>query len=207
MQQIVDEAEQHQSRIQELETEWQALLIPMDFLVERFKDLAPGAAASWIRLEFERGIKDNAEQIQELGVAGVRVIKLDMGRLVNELPGICHELLQDRTSWAHHENESPARLNGQRELFLDRVFRDLISTAGAVLENHNLLENRGPHSYWQRGKEGWRYAMNPSIGPVAPDLCDEYMKGLHRLREIKLQHASEKKGVAEARAKNLWETA
>jgi hypothetical protein len=206
-QQIVDEAEQHQTRIQELETEWQALLIRMDFLVERFKDLAPGAAASWIGLEFERGIKDNAEQIQELGVAGVKIIKRDMGRLVNDLPGICHELLHERSSWAHYETELPARSNGQKEFFFDRVFRDLISTAGAVLDSHNLLENRGPHSYWQRGKEGWRYAMNPSMGPVAPDLCDEYMKGLHRLREIKRQHAFEKKGLAEARAKSLWETA
>jgi hypothetical protein len=207
MQRIVGEAEQHQTKIQELETEWQALLIRLDFLVERFKDLAPGAAASWIRLEFERGIKDNAEQIQELGVAGVKVIKLDMGRLINDLPGLCHELLQDRSSWAHHENESPARSNIQKEFFFDRVFRDLISTAGSALESHNLLENRGPHSYWQRGKGGWRYAMNPSLGPVAPDLCDEYMKGLHRLREIKLQHAFEKKGLAEAHAKSLWETA
>lgn len=201
------ETEEHQSRIQELEAEQNALLIRMDFLVQRFKDLAPGAAANWIRLEFERGIKDNAEQIQDLGAPGVKAIKRDMERLITGLPAVCAELLVNRSAWAHHENESPARSNVQKEFFFDRVFRDLISTAGPVLESHSLLENRGSHSYWQRAKEGWRYAMNPSMAPVAPDLCDEYMKGLQRLREIKLQHASEKKSLAEARAKSLWDSA
>lgn len=173
-----------------------------------------GALKSDIRQQplpgFERSLKEasnNAEQIQDLGAPAVKAIKVDMERLISSLPTVCAGLLENRSGWAHHENESTARSNVQKEFFFDRIFRDLISTAGPVLERHNLLENRGSHSYWQQAKEGWRYAMNPSMAPVAPDLCDEYMKGLQRLREIKLQHASEKKRLAEARAKSLWDSA
>jgi len=140
-------------------------------------------------------------------VAGVRAIKADMERLINDLPNICASLLEDRSTWAHHQNESVTRSDMQKEFFFDRVFRDLISKAGPVLESHSLLHNRGPHPYWGRTQEGWRYAMSPSIGPVMTELYEEYMKGLQRLREIKRHHANEKKTLAEARAKSLWETA
>ena len=93
-----------------------------------------------------------------------------------------------------------------KEFFFDRVFRDLISTAGPVLEKHNLMGNRGSHSYWQRVKTGWRYGMNPSIDPIAPEISEEYMKGLDRLRELKRKYSSEKKGLAEVRAQTLWDS-
>ena len=190
-----------------METEQNNLLTRMDFLIGHFKSIAPGDAATWIRSEFERGIKDNAEQFQELGMPGVRSIKAAMEQLINDLPNICANLLENRSTWAHHQNEPVTRSDTQREFFLDRVFRDLISKAGPVLENHNLLHNRGPHPYWGRTKEGWRYAMTPSIGPVMTELYEEYMKGLQRLREIRRRYANEKKTLAEARAQNLWETA
>ena len=64
----MNQAEQRQSRVRELEDEWSALSVRLDLLVEHFKTLVPTAAATWIRQEFGRGIKDNAEHIQELGV-------------------------------------------------------------------------------------------------------------------------------------------
>jgi len=204
---IMSETQEPQAKMQELEAEQNALLTRMDFLVEHFRSIAPGAAAVWVRSEFERGIKDNAEQIQELGVPGVRAIKADMERLINDLPSICFNLLENRSTWAHHQNEPVTRSEAHKDFFFDRIFRDLISKAGPVLENHNLLHNRGPHPYCGRTKEGWRYAMNPSIGPVMTELYEEYMKGLQRLRELRRRHANEKKTLAEARAQNLWETA
>jgi len=203
----MNETEEPQARIQELEAEENTLLVRMDFLVEHFKGIAPGAATTWIRSEFERGIKDNAEQIQDLGVAGVRTIKAEMERLINDLPIICASLLENRSTWAHHQNEPVMPSATQKEFFFDRIFRDLISKAGPILEAHNLLHNRGPHPYWGRTKEGWRYAMNPAIGPVMTELYEEYMKGLQRLREIRRRHANQKKTLAEVRAKNLWDTA
>src|SRR5215831_10225887 len=158
----MNETQEPRTKIEELEAEHHALLTRMDFLVEHFKGVAPGVAATWVRAEFERGIKDNAERIQELGVAGVRAIKADMERLINDLPNICASLLEDRSTWAHHQNESVTRSDMQKEFFFDRVFRDLISKAGPVLESHSLLHNRGPHPYWGRTQEGWRYAMSPS---------------------------------------------
>jgi hypothetical protein len=202
----IKEAEQSKIRMYELEDELKALSVRLDFLVEQFRMLVPGVAATWIRQEFGRGIKDNAEQIQELGVSGVKIIKDDMERVIHALPTVCGELLHNRSAWAHYSDESLAPPSVHKEFFLDRIFRDLISTAGPVLEQHNLLGNRATHSYWQRVKEGWRYGMNPSIDPVAPEISEEYMKGLDRLRKIKLQHASEKKGLAEVRAQTLWDS-
>jgi hypothetical protein len=203
---LMDETEQRQSRVRELEEGCQAVSTRLDFLVERFMTLVPTAAATWIRQEFGRGIKDNAEHVEGLGVLGVKAIKDDMEHLIKELPRVCAALLRDRSSWAHHEAELPARSSVHKEFFLDRVFRDLISTAGAVLERHELLGNRGSHFYWQRVKEGWRYGMNPSIDPVEPELSDEYRKGLQQLREIRLRYATERKGLAEVRAQNLWDS-
>ena len=203
----MNETEQRQVRIREVEEELRLLSERLDSLVEHFKALVPTAAATWIRQEFGRGIKDNAEHIEELGVAGVKLIKEDMEHLIRGLPMTCDELLRNRSAWAHHDDESLTRTNGNKEFFLDRVFRDLISTAGTVLEKHNLLGNGGNHSYWQRVQTGWRYGMNPSIDPVAPEVADEYVKSLDRLREIKFQHASEKKGLAEVRAQTLWDSA
>jgi hypothetical protein len=202
----MDQVEQRQSRVRVLEDEWSALSVRLDLLVEHFKTLVPTAAGTWIRQEFGRGIKDNAEHVQELGVSGVKLIKDDMEHLIRDLPAVCANLLKNRSGWAHHEDESLARPGVHKEFFLDRLFRDLISSAGPVLEKHNLLGNRGSHSYWQRIKDGWRYGMNPSIDPVEPDVTDEYVKGLHRIRELKLQHATEKKGLAEVRAQTLWDS-
>ena len=199
------EAEERQTRIVELEEEWETLARRLDFLVEQFMQQVHGAAANWIQQEFTRGIRDNAEQVQELGPAGVRVIKNDMEFLIKALPSACAELLHDRASWAHYDDESLLRRNGPKEFFLDRIFRDLISTAGPVLERHNLLGNRGNHSYWQRVKNGWRYGMNTSE-PVTPEIAEEYKKGLERVREIKLKHATEKKHLAEVRAQTLWDS-
>ena len=201
----MDQVEQRQSRVRVLEDECRALSARLDLLVEHFRTLVPKAAATWIRQEFGRGIKDNAEHVQNLGVSGVKLIKDDMEHLIHELPSFCADLLKNRSTWAHHEDESP-RPGVKKEFFLDRLFRDLISSAGPVLERHNLLGNRGSHSYWQRVKDGWRYGMNPSIDPIAPDVTEEYVKGLDRIRELKLQHATEKKGLAEVRAQTLWDS-
>jgi hypothetical protein len=200
------ETELRQSKLQELETELDSLLARLDFLVQQFSQLIPGKAEAWIRQEFARGIKDNAEQVQDLGVAGVKMIKSDMEHLIHELPHACAELLHDPANWAHREDELLARSSVHKEFFLDRVFRDLISSAGPILERHDLLGNAGSHSYWQRVKTGWRYGMSPTADPVAPELSEEYKEGLQRLREVMQYYLAEKRCLAEVRAQTLWDS-
>jgi len=202
----MNEIEQRQARMVKLEDACQALSGKLDFLIEQYKQLVPGAAEAWIRKEFTRGIRDNAEQVELLGLGGMKVIKGDMEYLITKLPVASAELLDDRSARPHNEEEMPARLSMQKEFFLDKIFRDLISCAGEILDRHNLLGNGGTHSYWQRVKGNWRYGMNSTTSPVAPEVYEEYMKGLEQLRELKVQYESERKELAAARAQNLWDS-
>ena len=202
----MNEIEQRQAKMVKLDEACKSLRTRMDFLMEQYQQLIPGAAASWIRQEFTRGIRDNAEQIEELGQAGIKVIKGDMEYLLNRLPALSADLLQNRATWPHNREDIPVRQSMQKEFFLDRVYRDLISTAGEVLSRHNLLGNGGTHSYWQWVKTGWRYGMNSTAAPVAPEVYEEYTKGLERLRELNGLYETEKKELAAARAQVLWES-
>jgi hypothetical protein len=202
----VSNINQHKVRITQLEEEKGKLLPRLDSILAGFREKVPSLAADWVNEEIERRIIDKADRVEKLGLSGVRTIKNEVGNVIHDLPAVAERLLSDECSWPHRRPQTDSKQRSADDPFLNRVFRDLISTLGPVLERHQFMDDDRPHGAWQRAGNGeWRYAFNPSVDALPG--ASEYSAGVARLQSIEKELVAEKQGLAKARAKDLWDKA
>src|SRR6266542_3462834 len=146
--------ERHEAEIRRLEEARAKLLLQLDSLVGQFEENVPAAAAVWIHQEVQRRIAEKAEQIENMGLSGVKAFKTDVEAVIEELPKQAHRSVGDRVNWPHRRGQPGSGTGPSQEGFSDRVFRDLISTLGAVLETHHLMDDPRKYPIWERVGDG-----------------------------------------------------
>jgi hypothetical protein len=200
-------AEDHEKKIKQLEEEQSKLLPHLDTLMSQYKARIPAVAADWIKREVKQRIEDHAEQIEKLGLEGVRTIKRQMEAVIKDLPAVANQLLSDPSRWPHRQSSSASSKSAKGELRPDEAAREMISTLGPLLDRHKLLEKDRAYPSWKCTGGKWQYTINLWIDHPLPEIMSEYWAGFHRLRKIDDELETEKKNLALARAKNLWDQA
>ena len=199
-------------KLKQLEQEKIALRTQMDNQYSDFQAAMPVAAESWITKEVESKIKDNPDIVQSLGIEKLKELKSKIKALAESLPEIVSEEFQYSSSWPHHIQEIKEDFvyKQQKEPHLNRIFRNVISNLGCILDEFDLLkEPEGYVSTWKRvGKNNFRYAINPGMELYfAKSNRDVYWKQLKEYTQLILDIKNTSKSLDEVNAKELWDEA
>ncbi len=188
-----------------------ALVSRIDNLFLEIQGAMPAAVAVWMREEMERRIKDHPETVQALGIDKLKVLKGNLNDLIGKLPEMVAAEFQDRNRWPHYieVKEENASGSGNNEPYLDRIFRDLISSLGQILNEAGLLaESKGYYPSWQRkGKDQFRYSINPGMDRIPELKMKEYGKLLGEYHQLGRKINDARESLSAAKAKELWEAA
>ncbi len=204
-------SEEPSKELQQHQRKMSSLMSQMDTLYLEIQDAMPAAAASWMTKEVDRTIKDNPEVVQSLGIEKLRELKSKLKALMENLPEIVAAEFQDRGRWPHHVEwveilpSSPQR----EEPHPNRVFRNVISNLGSLLEEFGLIkEPKGNIPSWQRtGQKRFRYAINPGMENLAGPKIEEYWNLSNEYTSLSRKIKDIRKALAEAKAKELWDNA
>lgn len=200
------------NKLKRLEQEKNALRSQMDNKYSDFQATMPIAAESWITKEVESKIKDNPDIVQSLGIEKLKELKSKIKALTESLPEIASEEFQNSSSWPHHIQEIKEDFiyKQKREPHLNRIFRNVISNLGCILNEFGLLkEPEGYVSTWNRvGQKNFRYAINPSMELYFPKSNREgYWEQLKESTQLSLDIKNISKSLDEVEAKELWDNA
>lgn len=200
--------EELSKEIQQHEQKMSSLTSQMDNLYREIQAAMPTAAAAWITKEVERRIKDNPEVVQSLGIEKLKEFKFKLKALTETMPEIVAAEFQNSGIWPHHKVIPSSNYN-QNESHLNRVFRNVISYLGSLLDEFGLIERpKGHIPSWERtGQKRFRYAINPGLDYLPETkikdywiLFDEYTSVSQKIKDIQ-------KSLAETKAIELWNNA
>ena len=177
----------------------------LDYLIQRFQAELPNAAESWIRKEVKRQIEDCPETVAGLGAEKLGSFKAKVHALVASLPDIAKKETSDAAVWPHYRAlDTYGYGAGKDEPFLTRVFRDVISHLGAILDEFGFLKNQKGVS-WARTPHGFRYAIDPMFDLSSAPSANEYERAYKEFRSVAENLEMKQKELAKAKAKELWE--
>jgi hypothetical protein len=188
-----------------------SLISQMDDLYLEIQGALPAAAAAWMRTEVERRITDHPDAVQSLGIEKLREMKSKLHALIEKVPEMVAAEFQDRSKWPHHRDvkEEHSHSSGKSEPHLDQIFRNVISSLGGILNEFGLLtEPKGYILSWEhKGKDQFRYAINPSMDRIPELKVSEYSKLLGGYTSLSRKIQDTQKSLSEAQAKELWDAA
>jgi hypothetical protein len=197
-------------KLQQHEERKNSLTSQMDSLYREIQAIMPHVAASWMTSYMEREIKEYPGVVQSLGIEQLKELKSKLKTLTDTLPEIVETEFRKSGIWPHHKVIPP--LLEPDEPHWDRVFRNVISYLGRLLDEFGLIEGPNGHfSSWELTyQKRFRYtSIFIFPGPISlPEatinnyliLLDEWTSCNKKINDIK-------KSIASAKAIELWDKA
>jgi len=183
----------------------------MDKLYLEIQGAMPAAAASWMSEEAERNIKDNSDAVQSLGIEKLKILKSKLNALTERLPEIVVAEFQDRNKWPHHVEwkEDPYTSPRREEPHFNKLFRNVISNLGALLNEFGLIKDpKGQVGSWTSiGQGQFRYAINPGAAFLSESKVRDYNALFEKYISLSKKIKETRKSLSEAKAKELWDRA
>jgi hypothetical protein len=192
--------------LQRYEQRRSALVSQMDRLYSELQAAMPTAAASWMNEEVERQIKGNPEVVQTLGIEKLRGLKSKLKALTKNLPEIVATEFQKSGMWPHHKvmpSFTPS------EPHLNRVFRNVISHLGNLLNEFGLIEERqGSLASWEHTRQKrFRYAGNLGLHGLPEAKIEQYGILLDEYTSLDREIDDIQRSLDATKAKELWDKA
>lgn len=198
------------NKIKELEQKTKQLQSQMDILYREIIKGMPTAAATWMNREVESKVKENASVVEALGMEKLKELKSKLKALIEKLPTLVDAAFQDKSKWPHYIESEPNRRERPEEHHWMRVFREVISNLGNILDNFGLLKEsaRGVPSWNRVGPKHYQYAINPGM-PNFPDekMLDNYNKLLNEYVKLRDELKNTTNQHTKAKAKEMWDNA
>lgn len=200
---LSEKLQQHKERRSSLTSQ-------MDSLYCEIQAAMPAVAESWMTTYVEREIKEHPEVVQSLGIEKLKELKSELKTLAETLSEIVETEFQKSGIWPHHKVIPSA--HEPDEPHLDRVFRNVISYLGRLLDEFGLIEGPNGHfSSWKRThQKRFRYtSIFIFPGPISLHkvtindyrvLLDEWTLCNKKIKDIQ-------KSMASAKAIELWNKA
>jgi hypothetical protein len=196
--------------ISALEEQRVTLATQLDALIHTFQKQLPSIAEPWIRREVERRIEDHPDQVEELGIEKLGILKKKVNSLISELPEIVERETSDKQDWPHYRAKDTSGYGqNKNEPFFNKAFRNVIGHVGAILDEFGLLtEPKGHVPNWEKtANDKFRFAINPGFESLSIQSVKEFIN-LEKEYETLVTKLNEKKAeFAKAKAKELWESA
>ena len=192
-------SEELSKEIEQYQQKAGSLISHMDGLCIKIRDAMPIAAASWINKEVERQIIEKSDIVQSLGIEKLKELKNRLKNLTEKLPEIVKVEIEDRSKWPHY-TETLKTTVPVGEPYFNKVFRNVISSLGSILNEFGLIIEVGPfYTSWQRSSNGgYYYAIN--VGPeTMPEEISEYNRILMQYKSLGTKIAQSQKLLSEAK--------
>lgn len=160
-------------------------------------------ATNWINGALKTRINAQPETVQSLGPARLRELKERVAEFVEALPTlIAHET--DEKRWPHRQEHVTGGVG-----FFDSAYRNIISDFGSVLEPFGLMEMQpGNYGSWEKASYAkWRYSMNTGFDPKELPRVTSYNIALRELDALNGNRAMKRKEFAQAKARELFDSA
>jgi hypothetical protein len=199
-----------ETELVKLESERSDIAKKLDAIVEEFRAELPGLAEPWIRAEVERRITANPEKVKELGLKHLKALKSGLADLISGLPQIARRETEERAAWPHYRGDGEiGSAIAKNDPFFDHAFRRVISHLAPLLDHFGLLtEPTGHVQVWERlGNGKFRYAANPGFIDMEVASNKKFYDSFPRWAELGSRIQRLKKDLAQAQAKELWDSA
>ena len=198
--------EELSQELKRLEQRRNSLVSQMDSLYFELQAAMPAAAASWMSDEVERKIMGNPEVAQSLGIEKLRELKSKLKALAESLPEIVATEFQKSGIWPHRKVMPSYKPS---EPHLNRVFRNVISHLGSLLDEFGLIvEHQGCFASWERTRQKrFRYAINPGTHHLPEAKIEQYRVLFDEYTSLDQKIDNIQKSLAAAKATELWDNA
>ena len=165
-------------------------------------------AAKWINGEVESRVVDHPDVVSSLGIERLRELKARVKTLIASLPEIVTNETSKREEWPHNAAPLGQVSSNLVEFYFPAVFRRIVSHLGPILDEYNLLtEPSGGFASWSKGGNRIRYQIYTGFGPQTLPSLLEYDQEYKHFQTVEAEIRKLKRSLAEARAKDLWESA
>jgi hypothetical protein len=206
----VKQSDAIEAEIGKLEAKIAPMSDELDAKILAFSKALPAFAEVWITAEVKKQITANAVQFNEKGIEVARKLKADLADLVQKLPELCEEAVKNRAEWPHARTSTDARpiefSVRVGESYFAKVFRNVISNAGQLLDTYHLIGTKGDHA-WDRSHGQFRYAYNAGFDDNKVPVIAEYNRLWRQQSEFAHEIDAKREELAAARASELLDSA
>jgi hypothetical protein len=165
-------------------------------------------AAKWINREVESLVVDAPDLVTSLGIERLREFKNRVKALNASLPEVVANETSKREEWPHHAAPLGQVSSNLVESYFPAVFRRIVSHLGAILDEYKLLTDPySQSSSWSKAGNIFRYRIHIAFSSEAIPAILEYDQHYKHFQTVESEISKLKKSLAEARAKELWESA
>ncbi len=165
-------------------------------------------AAKWINREVESLVVDAPDVVTSLGIERLREFKNRVKALNASLPEVVANETSKREEWPHHAAPLGQVSSSLAESYFPAVFRRIVSHLGPILDEYKLLtEPFSQSSSWSKEGNIFRYRIHIGFSSEAIPAILEYHQHYKHFQTVELEISKLKRTLAEARAKELWESA
>jgi hypothetical protein len=165
-------------------------------------------AAKWINREVESLVVDAPDVVTSLGIERLREFKNRVKALNASLPAVVANETSKREEWPHHAAPLGQVSSNLVESYFPAVFRRIVSHLGPILDEFKLMtEPFSQSSSWSKEGNLFRYRIHIGFSSEAIPAIREYDQHYKPFQTVESEISKLKKSLAEARAKELWESA
>jgi hypothetical protein len=165
-------------------------------------------AAKWIKTEVENCVVEHADVVSSLGIERLRAFKTKVNSLIASLPEVVTKETSNRGEWPHIAAPLGQVCSSLVESYFPAVFRRIVSYVGPILDEYKLLAERdGTHLSWSKSGSSIRYKIHTGFGSQAIPAVLDYLQDYRNFQAVESEISKLKRSLAEARAKELWESA
>jgi hypothetical protein len=165
-------------------------------------------AAKWINREVESLVVDAPDVVTSLGIERLREFKNRVKALNASLPEVVANETSMREEWPHNAAPLGQVSSILAESYFPAVFRRIVSHLGAILDEYKLLtEPCSQSSTWSKAGNIFRYRIHIAFSSEAIPAILEYDQHYKHYQAVESEISKLNKSLAEARAKELWESA
>lgn len=165
-------------------------------------------AAKWINREVESLVVNYPDVVTSLGIERLREFKNRVKALIASLPEVVANETSKREEWPHHAAPLGQFSSSLVESYFPAVFRRIVSHLGSLLDEYKLLtEPFSQSSSWSKEGNIFRYRIHTGFSSEAIPAILEYDQHYKHFQTVESEISQLKRALAEARAKELWESA
>jgi hypothetical protein len=198
------------AQLEQVERERTSIVLELEIQIAAFRRVLPGLAVTWIEQETKRQIDANSERIATIELAALSEMKSEIQSLIGRLPQLCDQAIA-RGSTRPPDSPTMERHQSSRihEDLFESLFRAVVNPLGEILAKYGLLPGKGASgASWERtGATGYRYRHNTGMSPDEVEPIANYGKLLEQLRALDRQLPYKRIALAQAKAREKWESA
>jgi hypothetical protein len=164
-------------------------------------------AAKWINRHVESLVMEHPDVVVSLGIERLRDFKNRVKALNVSLPKVVADETSKREEWPHRVAPLGQVSSNISESYFPAVFRRIVSHLGSILDEYKLLtQPSSQFSSWSKAGNTFRYRIHIGFNTEAIPAILEYFQHYKQFQTVESEISKLRKSLAEARAKELWES-